>query len=81
MPELQLSGCDGATRAHGAGLRRFRCRYCGNQFNERSAGLLNRTQYPSDVIALVMLRYRLTVREALEEGLAIATRLILAFRE
>jgi putative transposase len=35
------------------GYRRFRCRTCGKQFNERSTGLLNRTQYPSDVIALV----------------------------
>ena len=30
------------------GYRRFRCRDCGKQFNERSGGLLNRTQYPSD---------------------------------
>jgi hypothetical protein len=37
------------------GYRRFRCRACGKQFNERSAGALNRTQYPSDVIALVVL--------------------------
>src|SRR5271168_2993591 len=37
------------------GYRRFRCRTCGKQFNERSTGLLNRTQYPSDVIALVVL--------------------------
>ena len=29
------------------GYRRFRCRACGKQFNERSAGVLNRTQYPS----------------------------------
>jgi transposase-like protein len=28
------------------GYRRFRCRTCGKQFNERSAGLLNRTHYP-----------------------------------
>jgi hypothetical protein len=44
------------------GYRRFRCG-CGKQFNERSAGWLNRTQYPSDVIALVVLwrlRYKLT---------------------
>jgi transposase-like protein len=34
------------------GYRRFRCRACGKQFNERSDTLLNRTQYPSDVIAL-----------------------------
>jgi putative transposase len=46
------------------GCRRFRCRDCGRQFNERSGGVLNRTQYPSDVIALVVLwrlRYRLTL--------------------
>ncbi|MCK8786069.1 hypothetical protein M0638_16960 [Roseomonas sp. NAR14] len=46
------------------GYRRFRCRDCGRQFNERSGGLLNRTQYPSDIIALVVLwrlRYRLTL--------------------
>ena len=36
------------------GYRRFRCRACGKQFNERSATLLNRTQYPSDVVALVV---------------------------
>ena len=44
------------------GYRRFRCRACGKQFNERSGSLLNRTQYPSDVIALVVLwrlRYKL----------------------
>src|SRR3954447_5518126 len=51
------------------GYRRFRCRECGKQFNERSGGLLNRTQYPSDVIALVVLwrlRYRLTLRDLAE---------------
>ena len=51
------------------GYRRFRCRDCGKQFNERSAGLLNRAQYPSDVIALVVLwrlRYRLTLRDLCE---------------
>ena len=44
------------------GYRRFRCLDCAKQFNERSNGLLNRTQYPSDVIALVVLwrlRYKL----------------------
>jgi transposase-like protein len=48
------------------GYRRFRCRDCGRQFNERSADVLNRTQYPSDVIALVVLwrlRYRLTLED------------------
>ena len=48
------------------GYRRFRCGACGKQFNERSGGRLNRTQHPSDVIALVVLwrlRYRLTLRD------------------
>ena len=48
------------------GYRRFRGRDCGKQFNERSAGSLNRTQYPSDVIALVVLwrlRYKLALRD------------------
>jgi transposase-like protein len=51
------------------GYRRFRCRDCGKQFNERSGGLLNHTHYPSDVIALVVLwrlRYRLTLRDLSE---------------
>jgi hypothetical protein len=48
------------------GYRRFRCRACGKQSNERSATLLNRAQYPSDVIALVVLwrlRYKLALRD------------------
>src|SRR3954453_8861667 len=48
------------------GYRRFRCRACGKQFNERSGGRLNRTQYPFDVIALVVLwrlRYNLSLRD------------------
>jgi putative transposase len=51
------------------GYRRFRCRDCGKQFNERSAGLLNRAHYPSDVIALVVffrLRYKLSLRDLAE---------------
>ncbi len=51
------------------GYRRFRRRGCGKQFNERSAGALNRTRYPSDVVALVVpwrLRYRLTLRDLCE---------------
>jgi transposase-like protein len=51
------------------GYRRFRCRDCGKGFNERSGGLLNHAQYPSDVIALVVLwrlRYRLTLRDLAE---------------
>jgi putative transposase len=55
-------GCERTTQ----GYRRFRCRACGKQFNERSESLLNRTQYPSDVIALVVLwrlRYKLSLRD------------------
>ena len=51
------------------GYRRFRCRCCGKQFNERSLGLLNRSQYPSDMIALVVLwrlRYKLSLRDLAE---------------
>jgi hypothetical protein len=51
------------------GYRRFRCRGCGKQYNERSGGLLNHSQYPSEVIALVVLwrmRYRLTLRDLAE---------------
>ncbi len=51
------------------GYRRFRCRECGKQFKERSGGLLNHTQYRSDVIALVVLwrlRYRLSLRDLAE---------------
>jgi len=51
------------------GYRRFRCGACGKQFNERSGGLLNRTQHPSDVIALVVLwrlRYKLSLRDLSE---------------
>ena len=51
------------------GYRRFRCGACSKQFNERSDGLLNRAQYPSDVIALVVLwrlRYKLSLRDLAE---------------
>ena len=51
------------------GYRRFRCRDCGKQYNERSGELLNHAQYPSDIIALVVLwrlRYRLTLRDLAE---------------
>jgi transposase-like protein len=42
------------------GYRRFRCRDCDQQFNERSDGVLNRASLPSDIIAFVVfcrLRY------------------------
>lgn len=48
------------------GYRRFRCRDCSRQFNERSGGVPNRTFLPSDIIAFVVfcrLRYRLTPRD------------------
>jgi transposase-like protein len=48
------------------GYRRFRCRTCGKPFNERSGGVLNRTQDLSDVIALGVLwrlRYKLALRD------------------
>ena len=51
------------------GYRRFRCRGCGKQYNERSGTLLNHARCPSDVIALVVLwrlRYRLTLRDLAE---------------
>jgi putative transposase len=61
------------------GYRRFRCRDCGRQFNERSGGVLNRTGLPSDIIAFVVfcrLRYRLTLRDLSEimalRGLALS---------
>lgn len=48
------------------GYRRFRWRACGKQFNERSGTVLNRAQYPSDVVALVVLwrlHYKLSLRD------------------
>ena len=51
------------------GYRRFRCRDCGKQFNERSDGVLNRASLPSNIIAFVVfcrLRYRLTLRDLSE---------------
>src|ERR1700760_3263876 len=51
------------------GYRRFRCRDCSKQFNQRSAGPLNRASLPSDIIAFVVfcrLRYRLTLRDLSE---------------
>ena len=68
---MECVGCSSAAVSERSectvqGYRRFRCRACGKQFNERSAGSLNRTQYPSDVIALVVLwrlRYKLALRD------------------
>src|SRR5689334_19358827 len=71
---MECVGCGSASVSErrdrtARGYRRFRCRDCGRQFNERSGGALNRTQYPSDVIALVVLwrlRYRLTLQDLSE---------------
>src|ERR1700760_3194243 len=71
---MRCGGCGSAAVSErpeltAQGYRRFRCRVCGKQFNERSAGLLNRTQFPSDVIALVVLwrlRYKLSLRDLSE---------------
>jgi putative transposase len=66
--EVRCIECDAAEVSErpertARGYRRFWCRVCGKQFNERSGGILNRAQYPSDVIALVVfwrLRYKLS---------------------
>jgi putative transposase len=68
---MRCAGCSSAAVTERAertaqGYRRFRCRQCGKQFNERSGTVLNRAQYPSDVIALVVLwrlRYKLSLRD------------------
>jgi putative transposase len=63
------------------GYRRFRCRACGKQWNERTGAVLNRAQYPSDVIARVVLwrlRHKLSLRDLPEmfavRGMAILAR-------
>src|SRR5579864_6416368 len=71
---MRCLGCESAAVTErpertAQGYRRFRCRECGRQFNERSTGLLNRTQYPSDVIALAVLwhlRDKLSLRDLAE---------------
>jgi putative transposase len=71
---MQCVGCGSAAATErpertARGYRRFRCRDCGKQCNERSGGSLNHTHFPSDVITLVVLwrlRYRLTLRDLAE---------------
>src|SRR5215510_15090690 len=51
------------------GYRRFRCRGCGREFNERTGTPFNLLQYPSDVVYLVVLwrfRYKLSLRDLAE---------------
>ena len=68
-PRCQSTRVDARPERTTQGYRRFRCLVCAKQFNERSGGLLNRAQYPSDVIALVVLwrlRYKLSLRDLAE---------------
>jgi putative transposase len=58
------------------GYRRFRCRACKREFNERTGTHFNHLQYPTDVVCLVVLwrvRYKLSLRDLpemfLERGL------------
>lgn len=71
---MECVACGGAVisdlpKRTAQGCRRFRCRDCGKQFNERSGGSLNRTRYPPDVIALAVFwrrRYKLSLRDPQE---------------
>jgi putative transposase len=58
------------------GYRRFRCRSCRREFNERTGTGVNHLQYPTDIVWLVVLwrvRYKLSLRDLpemfLERGL------------
>jgi putative transposase len=58
------------------GYRRFRCRTCKRECNERTGTRFNHLQYPTDVVCLVVLwriRYKLSLRDLpemfLERGL------------
>jgi transposase-like protein len=70
VPENRSTAIKERPERTAQGYRRFRCLACATQFNERSSGLLNRAQYPSDVIALVVLwrrlRYKLSLRDLAE---------------
>lgn len=48
------------------GYRRFRCRACKRECNDRTGTPFNRLQYPTEVICLVVLwrfRYKLSLRD------------------
>jgi putative transposase len=48
------------------GYRRFRCRTCKREFNERTGTCFNHLQYPTDMVCLVVLwrvQYRLSLRD------------------
>jgi transposase-like protein len=64
---LRIGG--GASQAHRAGIPAVPLPHGRQVFHERSAGLQNRTQYPGDVIALVLfwrLRYKPSLRDLAE---------------
>ncbi len=49
--------------------RRFRCRACQREFNERTGTRFNHLQYPTDVVCLVVLwrvRYKLSLHDLAE---------------
>ena len=51
------------------GYRRFRCRTCQREFNERPGTRFNHLQYPTDVVCLVVLwrvQYKLSLRDLAE---------------
>jgi len=51
------------------GYRRFRCRNCGHNLNERAGSIVNRLHYPPDVVCLVVLwriRDKLNLRDLAE---------------
>jgi putative transposase len=56
---MRCLGCNAAdvserSERTAQGYRRFGSQACGKHFKERSSGILNRAQYPLDVIALVV---------------------------
>jgi len=54
------------------GYRRFHCRVCMREFNERTRTLFSRLQYPTDVVCLVVLwrfRYKLSLWDLAEMSL------------
>src|SRR3954454_4875271 len=58
------------------GYRRFRCRTCKREFNERTGTRFKYLQYPTEIVCLVVLwrvRYKLSLRDLpelfLERGL------------
>lgn len=68
-PHCQSSYTQARPERTELGYRRFRCRACSREFNERTGTLFNRLQYPSDVVCLVVLwrlRYKLSLRDLAE---------------